>query len=145
MSQRVFVSNGLKYKKLQKQLYRYKGVSRRGVLSQVRAFCLHSSDSGRIRPEQLESCRRVLRRSLGRAGILKVHLVCDLPVSGKSTGIRMGKGKGAPEDWVAVVRPGRVMYEVEGVTEEMAREAFRLAHHKLPIVTKFLARQQGGL
>ena len=74
-----------------------------------------------------------------------IRIFPDKPTTKKPAETRMGKGKGAPEDWVAVVRPGRVMYEVEGVSEEMAREAFRLAHHKLPIVTKFLARQQGGL
>ena len=108
-------------------------------------FGLQATECGRITSRQIEAARIAITRYIKRGGKVYIRIFPDKPTTKKPAETRMGKGKGAPEDWVAVVRPGRVMYEVEGVTEEMAREAFRLAHHKLPIVTKFLARQQGGL
>jgi large subunit ribosomal protein L16 len=112
MSQRIFISNGLKYKKLHKQLYRFDGICSNGYKTEKQSFCLNSVDNGRIRPEQLEACRRVLRRSLGRGGDLKSHIVCDLPVSGKSSGIRMGKGKGNIDHWVTSVPKGKLLFSL---------------------------------
>jgi len=112
MSQRVFISNGLKYKKLQKQLYRFDGVASNGYKLDKQSFCLHTVDNGRILPEQLEACRRVLRRTLGREGVLKSHVVCDLPVSGKSSGIRMGKGKGNIDHWVTSLPKGKLLFSL---------------------------------
>lgn len=132
-----------KYRKSQKG--RTRGSAKGGSDVAFGDFGLQAAECGRITSRQIEAARIAITRHIKRGGKVYIRVFPDKPTTKKPAETRMGKGKGAPEDWVAVVRPGRVMYEVEGVTEEMAREAFRLAHHKLPIVTKFLARQQGGL
>jgi large subunit ribosomal protein L16 len=132
-----------KYRKSQKG--RTRGSAKGGSAVAFGDFGLQAAECGRITSRQIEAARIAITRYIKRGGKVYIRIFPDKPTTKKPAETRMGKGKGAPEDWVAVVRPGRVMYEVEGVTEEMAREAFRLAHHKLPIVTKFLARQQGGL
>lgn len=132
-----------KYRKSQKG--RTRGMAKGGSAVAFGDFGLQAAECGRITSRQIEAARIAITRHIKRGGKVYIRLFPDKPTTKKPAETRMGKGKGAPEDWVAVVRPGRVMYEVEGVSEEMAREAFRLAHHKLPIVTKFLARQQGGL
>ena len=132
-----------KYRKSQKGNTR--GSAKGGSAVDFGDFGLQAAECGRITSRQIEAARIAITRYIKRGGKVYIRIFPDKPTTKKPAETRMGKGKGAPEDWVAVVRPGRVMYEVEGVSEEMAREAFRLAHHKLPIVTKFLARQQGGL
>jgi len=132
-----------KYRKSQKGNTR--GSAKGGSAVAFGDFGLQAAECGRITSRQIEAARIAITRYIKRGGKVYIRIFPDKPTTKKPAETRMGKGKGAPEDWVAVVRPGRVMYEVEGVSEEMAREAFRLAHHKLPIVTKFLARQQGGL
>jgi large subunit ribosomal protein L16 len=132
-----------KYRKSQKGNTR--GAAKGGSAVAFGDFGLQAAECGRITSRQIEAARIAITRYIKRGGKVYIRIFPDKPTTKKPAETRMGKGKGAPEDWVAVVRPGRVMYEVEGVSEEMAREAFRLAHHKLPIVTKFLARQQGGL
>ena len=124
---------------------RTRGSAKGGSAVAFGDFGLQAAECGRITSRQIEAARIAITRYIKRGGKVYIRVFPDKPTTKKPAETRMGKGKGAPEDWVAVVRPGRVMYEVEGVSEEMAREAFRLAHHKLPIVTKFLARQQGGL
>ena len=132
-----------KYRKSQKG--RTRGSAKGGSDVAFGDFGLQAAECGRITSRQSEAARIAITSYIKGGGKVYIRVFPDKPTTKKPAETRMGKGKGAPEDWVAVVRPGRVMYEVEGVSEEMAREAFRLAHHKLPIVTKFLARQQGGL
>ena len=132
-----------KFRKSQKGNTR--GSAKGGSAVDFGDFGLQAAECGRITSRQIEAARIAITRYIKRGGKVYIRIFPDKPTTKKPAETRMGKGKGANEDWVAVVRPGRVMYEVEGVSEEMAREAFRLAHHKLPIVTKFLARQQGGL
>ena len=90
---------------------------------------------------QIESARRAMTRYIKRGGKIWIKVFPDKPVTKKPAEVRMGSGKGAPEYWVAVVKPGRVMFEIEGVTEEQAREAMRLASHKLPVKCKFAIRE----
>ena len=94
-----------------------------------------------VKSNQIEACRIVMSRHFRRGGKIYIRIFPDKPVTKKPAETRMGKGKGAVEFWVAVVKPGRVMYEVSGVTEEQAKEAFRLAGHKLPIGTKMVKRE----
>lgn len=94
-----------------------------------------------IKSNQIEACRIVMSRHFRRGGKIYIRIFPDKPVTKKPAETRMGKGKGAVEYWVSVVKPGRVMFEVSGVTEEQAREAFRLAGHKLPIQTKMVKRE----
>jgi large subunit ribosomal protein L16 len=94
-----------------------------------------------IRSNQIEACRIVMSRHFRRGGKIYIRIFPDKPVTKKPAETRMGKGKGAVEFWVSVVKPGRVMFEVSGVTEEQAKEAFRLAGHKLPISTKMVKRE----
>ena len=94
-----------------------------------------------IKSNQIEACRIVMSRHFRRGGKIYIRIFSDKPVTKKPAETRMGKGKGAVEYWVSVVKPGRVMFEVAGVTEEQAKEAFRLAGHKLPIQTKMVKRE----
>ena len=94
-----------------------------------------------IKSNQIEAARVAMTRYIKRGGKVFIKIFPDKPVTGKPIGVRMGKGKGAPEYWVAVVKPGRVLFEMAGVSEEVAREAMRLAMHKLPIKCKFVKRQ----
>ena len=95
-----------------------------------------------ITSNQIEAARVAMTRHIKRGGDVWIKVFPDKPVSAKPIGTRMGSGKGAPEYWVAVVKPGRVMFEIGGVSEELAREAFRLASHKLPIKTKFVVKEK---
>ena len=101
---------------------------------------LQAVEPAYVTNRQIEAARIAISRHVKRGGKVYIRIFPDKPTTKKPAETRMGKGKGAPEDWVAVVRPGRVMYELEGVPEELAREAFRLAHHKLPIATRFVVR-----
>jgi large subunit ribosomal protein L16 len=105
-------------------------------------FGLQALECGWITGRQIEAARIAITRHIKRGGKVYIRFFPDKPITKKPAETRMGKGKGNPEEWVAVVRPGRIMYEVEGVDETLAREAFHLAHHKLPIKTKFVRRDE---
>ena len=107
-------------------------------------FRLNALEPGWISSRQIEAARIAISRSMSRTGKYWIRIFPDKPITKKPAETRMGKGKGAPEGWVAVVKPGRVMFELAGVTEEMAKEAFRLAGHKLPIKTRLVQRVGGA-
>jgi large subunit ribosomal protein L16 len=121
---------------------RMKGLSKGGNDVSFGDFGLQAIDRGRVTARQIEAARIAMTRHIKRGGKIWIRIFPDKPVTKKPAETRMGKGKGGVEEWVAVVRPGRVMYEMEGVAEDIAREAFRLAAHKLPVKTRFLARGQ---
>lgn len=104
-------------------------------------YGLQALQCGWITSNQIEAARIAMTRYIKRGGQVWIKIFPDKPVTKKPLGTRMGKGKGAPEYWVAVVKPGRVMFEIEGVSEEVAREAMRLASHKLPIKCKFVKKE----
>ena len=104
-------------------------------------YGLQATECGWITARQIEAARVAMTRHVKRGGKIWIRIFPHKSITRKPAETRKGKGKGAPEEWVAVVRPGVVMYEMEGVTKEIAREAFRLASHKLPISTKFLSRE----
>ncbi|MBI4557247.1 MAG: 50S ribosomal protein L16 [Candidatus Hydrogenedentes bacterium] len=116
------------------------GMSKGAVTIDFGQYGLKSLENGWITARQIEAARIALTRSLKRGGKIWIRIFPDKPVTKKPAEVRMGKGKGAPEDWVAVVKRGRVMFEIEGVTEDLAREAARLAGHKLPLLTRFVKR-----
>ena len=130
----------LKFRKRFKS--RMKGVAKGGVEVSFGDFGLQATTCGWITARQIEAARVAISRKVKRGGKLYVRVFPDKPISKKPAETRMGKGKGNPEEWVAVVRPGRVMYELEGVMEELAREAFLLAQHKLAIRSRFVSREQ---
>ena len=103
-------------------------------------YGLKAMEDGWVTARQIEAARIALTRAVKRGGKIWIRVFPDKPITKKPAEVRMGKGKGAPEEWVAVVKPGRVMFELEGISEPLAREAVRLAGHKLPIATKFVAR-----
>lgn len=127
-----------KFRKAQKG--NNKGVAWRGSNVSFGDFALQAAEPGRLTSRQIEAARMAITRHVKRAGKLWIRIFPDRPVTKKPLEVRMGGGKGAPEEWCALVLPGRVMYEISGVTEDVAREAFRLATHKLPVATKFLVR-----
>jgi large subunit ribosomal protein L16 len=131
----------VKYRKQQKG--RMAGASKGGTDVDFGDYGLQALESGWVTARQIEAARMAITRHVRRVGRLHIRIFPDKPISKKPLETRMGKGKGAPEEWVCVVKAGRVMYEIDGVTEESAREAFRLAAHKLPIKTRFLVR--GGV
>ena len=119
---------------------RMKGKAQRGTDILNGEFALQALEPGWVSARQIEAARRSIVRTMKRRGKVWIRIFPDKPVTQKPAETRMGKGKGAPEYWVAVIKPGRVMFEIEGVSEEMAKEAMRLASHKLPIKTKFVVR-----
>jgi len=121
------------------------GLAKGGNTVSFGDFGLQAAEPGWITARQIEAARIAISRHIKRGGKVYIRIFPDKPTTKKPAETRMGKGKGNNEDWVAVVRPGRVMYELEGVSEELAREAFRLAHHKLPIGTRFVALDHGGV
>ena len=128
--------------KFRKQMRgRMRGMAMRGNKLSFGDFGLQALTPGWITARQIESARIAITRHVKRGGKVWIRIFPDKPITKKPAETRMGKGKGAPEAWVAVVKPGRVLYELEGVTESVAREAMRLASHKLPIKTKILARE----
>lgn len=116
----------------------------RGISLSFGEFGLQSTECGWIDSRQIEAARIAMTRYIKRGGKIWIRIFPDKPLTAKPAETRMGKGKGSPDSWVAVIKPGTVLYEMEGVTEEIAREAFRLAAHKLPISTKFIARSESN-
>ena len=127
-----------KFRKMQKGNNR--GVAFAGSDISFGDFGLQASEPARITSRQIEAARMAIQRHVKRAGKLWIRVFPDRPVTKKPLEVRMGGGKGAPEEWAAQVKPGRVMYEISGVTEDVAKEAFRLAAHKLPMKCRFLTR-----
>src|SRR3972149_1030213 len=128
----------VKYRKAQRG--RMRGLATRGATVAFGDFGLKALEPAWITAKQIEAARIALTRMMKREGKVWIRLFPDKPVTKKPAETRMGKGKGAPEMWVAVVKPGRVMFEVGGIRPQMAEEALRLAAHKLPIKTKFVMR-----
>jgi len=131
-----------KYRKQQKG--RNTGVATRGAKVSFGEFGLKAIGRGRITARQIEAARRAMTRHIKRGGRIWIRIFPDKPISQKPAEVRMGKGKGNPEYFVAEIKPGKMLYEMDGVNEELAREAFRLAAAKLPIRTMFTTRQIGG-
>ncbi len=130
----------VKYRKQQKG--RIKGVANRGNKLSFGDFGLKALGKGRITAQQIEAARIAITRHVKRRGKIWIRIFPDKPVTKKPAETRMGSGKGSVDAWVAVVKPGRILYEMEGVDEETAREALRLAAYKLPIPTKIVARSE---
>jgi large subunit ribosomal protein L16 len=128
-----------KYRKQQKG--RMKGKASRGNRLNFGDYGLQALECGWLTTRQIEAARIAMTRFIKRTGRIWIRIFPDKPITKKPAETRMGKGKGPPEDWVAVIRPGRILYEMEGVPEERAREAFLLASHKLPIKTRFIKRE----
>jgi large subunit ribosomal protein L16 len=127
-----------KYRKMQKG--RNRGLALRGSKVSFGEYALKSVDRGRVTARQIEAARRAMTRHVKRGGKIWIRVFPDKPITKKPLEVRMGKGKGAVEYWVCQVKPGKVLYEIEGVTEELAREAFMLAARKLPVRTTFVKR-----
>ena len=119
---------------------RIKGVAKGGAALNFGAYGLKAQEPARITARQIEAARRAITRHMRRAGRVWIRIFPDVPVSKKPTEVRMGKGKGSPEFWAAKVKPGRIMFEVDGVPRPIAREALMLAAAKLPIKTRFVTR-----
>jgi large subunit ribosomal protein L16 len=128
-----------KFRKQQKG--RNRGLAVRGSRVSFGDFGLQCTGRGRLTARQIESARRAINRHVKRGGRVWIRVFPDKPVSKKPLEVRMDKGKGNPEYWVALVQPGTMLYEIQGVDEELAREAFRLAGAKLPVATSFVKRQ----
>jgi large subunit ribosomal protein L16 len=119
---------------------RIKGVAKGGFSLTFGAFGLKALEPERVTARQIEAARRAITRAMKRAGRVWIRIFPDVPVSTKPAEVRMGSGKGAPEYWVARIKPGRIMFEIDGVSQETAREALALGAAKLPIKTKVVAR-----
>ena len=117
------------------------GFSRGGTTVQFGEYGLKTLERGWITNRQIEAARIAMTRKIKRGGKVWINIFPDKPVTAKPAETRMGSGKGSPEGWVAVVKPGRVMFELAGVPEDLARDAMRLAGHKLPVKTKFITRE----
>jgi large subunit ribosomal protein L16 len=130
----------VKYRKQMKG--RMSGTPTRGVSLAFGEFGLQATECGWLDSRQIEAARIAMNRYIKRGGKVWIRIFPDKPLTSKPAETRMGKGKGSPDSWVCVIKPGRILYEMEGVTEEVAREAFRLAAHKLPIATKFTSRTE---
>jgi len=130
-----------KVKHRKQQRGKRRGLAHRGSTISFGAYGLKSLACGWISTRQIEAARIAMTRYIKRTGKIWIRVFPDKPISKKPAETRMGSGKGAPEDWVVVLKPGRILYEMEGVSEEVAREAFRLAAHKLSVPTKFVKRE----
>lgn len=130
----------VKYRKQMKG--RMRGAARRGHSLNFGEFGLQAASAGWVNAKEIEAARIAMTRHVKRGGRIWIRVFPDKPFTKKPAETRMGKGKGAPEGWVAVVRPGRILYEMQGVPRQMAVEAFRLAAHKLSIQTKFVERSE---
>jgi large subunit ribosomal protein L16 len=133
----------IRWRKHHKELQRIRGKSPRGASLNFGQYGLKAMEPGRITARQIEAARITINRHVKRQGRVWIRMFPDLPVSKKPAEVRMGKGKGAPEFWVAAVRAGRILYEMDGVSEVLAREALTLAAAKLPIRTKVVVRGVG--
>ena len=131
----------VKFRKQQKG--RMRGMAHRGCTLNFGEYGLQATECGKISNKQIEAARIAMTRHIKRGGRIWIRIFPDKPFTKKPAEVRMGKGKGAPEGWVAVVRPGRILYEMQGVSKEMAQEALRLAAHKLAVKTKFVERSEG--
>ena len=127
-----------KFRKMQKG--RMKGTAQRGARINFGDFAIKTLEAGWITSRQIEACRIAITRKVKRTGKVWIRIFPDKPITKKPAETRMGKGKGAPEYFVAVVKPGRVLFELAGVPEDLAREAMSLAQYKLPVKTKFVVR-----
>lgn len=123
---------------------RNRGVATRGSKVSFGEYGLKATTRGRLTARQIEAARRAMTRHIKRGGRVWIRIFPDKPISKKPAEVRMGKGKGNPEYWVALIQPGKVLYEMDGVNEETAREAFALAAAKLPVLTTFVVRQVMG-
>lgn len=130
----------VKYRKSQKGVI--KGYAKKGTKIAFGHYGLVALDRGRVTSRQIEACRLTLTRFIKKGGKIWIRIFPDKPVTKKPAETRMGKGKGNPEFWVAIVKPGRILFELEGLPVEEAREAFRQVSHKLPIHTRFLVREK---
>ncbi|HIJ95182.1 MAG TPA: 50S ribosomal protein L16 [Desulfuromonadales bacterium] len=119
---------------------RMSGKPCRGIELSFGEFGLQATECGWLDSRQIEAARIAMTRYIKRGGKIWIRIFPDKPLTAKPAETRMGKGKGSPDSWVCVIKPGAILYEMEGVTEEIAREALRLAAHKLPLSTKFIAR-----
>jgi large subunit ribosomal protein L16 len=128
----------VKFRKQQRG--RRRGLATRGQKISFGDYGLQALEPGWLTARQIEAGRIALTRHVKRGGKIWIRIFPDKPVTKKPLETRMGKGKGAPEEWVAVIKPARILYEMEGVTREVAEEAFRLAAHKLPLKTRFVSR-----
>ncbi len=133
----------VKYRKQQRG--RRAGKAWRGSSLAFGDFGLKAMSTGWVTDRQIEAARVAITRHIKRGGKLWIRIFPDKPITKKPAETRMGKGKGAPEQWVAVVRPGRMMFEVEGVAEDLAKRAMHLAAQKLPVTARFVRRTSGGL
>jgi large subunit ribosomal protein L16 len=138
----MLIPKRVKRRKVQRG--KMKGKASRGNAISYGQFGLQAVEPGWITSNQIEAARIAMTRYIKRGGKVWIKIFPDKPVTQKPAETRMGSGKGAPEYWVAVVKPGRVMFEISGVAEETAREAMRLAMHKLPIKCKFVKREEVG-
>ena len=120
-----------------------RGVARRGSTLNFGEFGLQATSCGSLTSKQIEAARIAMTRHIKRGGRIWIRIFPDKPYTKKPAEVRMGKGKGAPEGWVAVIRPGRILYEMQGVSKELAKEALRLASHKLSVRTRFIERDEG--
>jgi large subunit ribosomal protein L16 len=134
----MLIPKKVKFRKQQKG--RMRGAAYRGSDLNFGEFGLQAVECGKISSKQIEAARIAMTRHVKRGGKLWIRIFPDKPFTKKPAEVRMGKGKGSPEGWVAVIRPGRILYEMTGVSPEMAKEALRLASHKLPVKTRFIQR-----
>ncbi len=132
-----------KYRKAHKG--RVHGNAKGGTALNFGAFGLKAIGPGRVTARQIEACRRAITRHMKRSGRVWIRIFPDVPVSAKPTEVRMGKGKGSPEYWMCRVKPGRIMFEVDGVSDTVAREAFERGAAKLPLKTKVVTRVGEGV
>ena len=117
-----------------------RGVAMRGGSLNFGEFGLQATECGYVSSKQIEAARIAMTRHVKRGGKMWIRIFPDKPITKKPAEVRMGKGKGAPEAWVAVIKPGRILYEMQGVSRDLAKEALRLASHKLPVKTRFVER-----
>ncbi len=129
-----------KVKFRKQQTGRMTGMANRGNKLNFGDYGLQAVECGKISSKQIEAARIAMTRHVKRGGKMWIRIFPDKPFTKKPAEVRMGKGKGAPEGWVAVIRPGKILYEMEGVPIELAKEALRLASHKLPVKTRFIVR-----
>jgi large subunit ribosomal protein L16 len=130
----------VKFRKQQKG--RMRGIAYRGSNLAFGEYGLQAVECGKVSSKQIEAARIAMTRHVKRGGKMWIRIFPDKPFTKKPAEVRMGKGKGAPEGWVAVIRPGRILYEMQGVSREMAKEALRLASHKLSVKTRFVERSE---